>query len=111
MLVATLARALVDRGHVVEVFAGGANAELGVSFRELGAWNPAGFDITHTFSADSLSRGQVQRCHQAGTRVLHSCFFNALVLAAMSRRLLKHLRHGWYRTCLWGEMRAGHLSD
>jgi glycosyltransferase involved in cell wall biosynthesis len=111
MLVATLARALVERGHGVEIFAGGANPDLGVSFRELAAWDPAGFDITHTFSADSLSREQVRRCHRVGTRVLHSCFFNALVLAAMSRRFLKQLRHGWYRSCLWGEMRAGHLSD
>src|SRR5206468_8305303 len=41
----------------------------------------------------------------------HTYVFNALVLAAMSKRLLKHLRHGWYRGCLWGEARAGHLSD
>src|SRR6266516_1245637 len=45
VLAATLARALAERGHRIEIFARGANPELGVAFRALEAWDPAGFDV------------------------------------------------------------------
>lgn len=111
VLAATLARALGERGHRVEIFAWGANPELGVCFRALENWDPAGFDVTHTFASHSLSLTQVRACRRAGTRVLHSHVCNVLVLAAISGRLLRHLRHGWYRACVWNELRAGHLAD